>query len=470
MLKTHWKKFQSLLLVLEILLSAAIFAVLAFDPVSPVGATPGFGPGNPAFFVLGIVAGLTWPLVLRPLGLYSSQRRSSLFAILPRLLAAGVASTVMVAAAAFLLSAPVAPAFALVFGASQFVGLSLLRLAVLGTLRWARRSGRNYRNILIVGSGPRARDARQLIGEHPAWALRIVGFVDDYEFGGAGPDALGPIRKFADLPALFRDHVIDEVVVALPRSMLTTLGPVVELCALVGVPLTIPSDIFGDYLPAPHVTRFGGAPALSFAPVHHSRLELAGKRLIDVVGASAALVALAPVMAVAAALIRATSPGPVIFRQRRCGLHGRQFSMYKLRTMVVDAEARKQELADLNECDGPVFKMRQDPRVTPVGRFLRRWSLDELPQFWNVLLGDMSLVGPRPPVPAEVALYRTSERRRLSMRPGITCIWQVNGRSEVGFVDWVKLDVEYIENWSFALDFQILLKTIPAVLGRTGAS
>ena len=229
-------------------------------------------------------------------------------------------------------------------------------------------------------------------------------------------------------------------------------------------------EALADYLPPPQVCRFGGAPALSFAPVHHSRLELAGKRLIDVVGASAALVALAPVMAVAAALIRATSPGPVIFRQRRCGLHGRQFSMYKLRTMVVDAEARKQELADLNECDGPVFKMRQDPRVTPVGRFLRRWSLDELPQFWNVLLGDMSLVGPRPPVPAEVALYRTSERRRLSMRPGITCLWQVNGRSEVGFADWVKLDVEYIENWSFALDFQILLKTIPAVLGRTGAS
>ena len=245
---------------------------------------------------------------------------------------------------------------------------------------------------------------------------------------------------------------------------------VLKLSALVGVPLTIPSDIFGDYLPPPRVTRFGGVPALSFAPVHHSRLKLAGKRLIDIVGASAALIALAPVMAVAAALIRATSPGPAIFRQPRCGLYGRQFSMYKLRTMVVDAEARKQELADHNECDGPVFKMRKDPRVTPVGRWLRRWSLDELPQFWNVLLGDMSLVGPRPPVPTEVALYQTFERRRLSMRPGITCIWQVNGRSEIGFADWVKLDVEYIENWSFALDFQILLKTVPAVLGQSGAS
>ena len=334
MLKTHWKTFLSLLLVLEILLSAAIFAVLAFSPASPAGTPMGIGYGDPALFVLGIVACTAWPLVLRPLGLYASQRQSSILTILPRLLAAGVACTVIVAAAAFLLSAPVAPAFALFFGASQFAGLSLLRLGVLGALRLARRSGRNTRNILVVGSGPRAREVQRLIGEHPAWALRIVGFVDDYEFDGAAPEALGPIRKFADLPALFRDHVIDEIVVALPRSMLATLGPVVELCALVGVPLTIPSDIFGDYLPPPHVTRFGGVPALSFAPVHHSRLKLAGKRLIDVVGASAALVAFAPVMAVAAALIRATSPGPVIFRQPRCGLRGRQFSMYPLWTVT----------------------------------------------------------------------------------------------------------------------------------------
>ena len=144
--------------------------------------------------------------------------------------------------------------------------------------------------------------------------------------------------------------------------------------------------------------------------------------------------------------------------------------MYKLRTMVADAEAQRRLLDDRNECDGPVFKMRDDPRVTPVGRLLRRWSLDEIPQFWNVLTGDMSLVGPRPPVPEEVALYETVQRRRLSMRPGITCLWQVSGRSNIGFTEWVKLDVEYIETWCLSKDLRILLKTIPAVLSRNGAS
>jgi len=144
--------------------------------------------------------------------------------------------------------------------------------------------------------------------------------------------------------------------------------------------------------------------------------------------------------------------------------------MLKLRTMSVDAEQRKEELAALNEMDGPVFKMQDDPRVTPVGRVLRRWSIDELPQLWNVLKGDMSLVGPRPPIPDEVRQYATSERRRLSMRPGITCLWQVNGRNAIGFADWVKLDVEYIDNWSLSLDLEILAKTVPAVLNKTGAS
>jgi exopolysaccharide biosynthesis polyprenyl glycosylphosphotransferase len=218
------------------------------------------------------------------------------------------------------------------------------------------------------------------------------------------------------------------------------------------------------------VTQFNSLTALNFAPVHHSRSKLAIKRLIDVVGAACALTLAAPVIGVAALIIRRTSPGPAIFRNIRCGRNGRRFEMLKLRTMSVDAEKRREELAALNEMDGPVFKIHDDPRVTPVGRVLRRWSIDELPQLWNVLMGDMSLVGPRPPIPDEVDQYATPERRRLSMRPGITCLWQVNGRNAIGFADWVKLDVEYIDNWSLGLDLKILAKTLPAVLNKTGAS
>jgi lipopolysaccharide/colanic/teichoic acid biosynthesis glycosyltransferase len=194
------------------------------------------------------------------------------------------------------------------------------------------------------------------------------------------------------------------------------------------------------------------------------------KRAIDVVGAALGLVASAPIIAASAVAIRLDSRGPVFFRQARCGRNGRLFSLWKLRTMDVDAEARKCELLDQNFMDGPVFKVEGDPRVTRVGRILRRYSIDELPQLWNVLTGEMSLVGPRPPLPSEVAQYGPFERKRLRVRPGLTCEWQVSGRNRIGFTEWVRLDVDYIENWSLARDVSLLLRTIPAVLRGNGAS
>jgi exopolysaccharide biosynthesis polyprenyl glycosylphosphotransferase len=273
------------------------------------------------------------------------------------------------------------------------------------------------------------------------------------------------------MPEILRDRVIDEVVVACPRSMLGSIVTVVDTCAAAGVPITLLSDIFGDYLPSPQVKRFGSLPALNFAPVHHSRIMLGVKRCIDVVGACAGLLVAAPIIAASVLAIKLTSPGPVFFSQDRCGLNGRRFKMVKLRTMREGADELKASLAGLNEMEGGrAFKIRDDPRVTPVGRLLRRYSLDELPQFVDVLRGNMSLVGPRPSVPFEVDEYQTFERRRLSMRPGLTCIWQVSGRNNIGFEDWVRLDLEYIDTWSLTNDFKILFQTIPAVLRGTGAS
>jgi exopolysaccharide biosynthesis polyprenyl glycosylphosphotransferase len=469
MLKTHWLAFQIFLLTIEIGVSAAIFAALAMSTAT--GTVPAvLGHEGPSLVALGIVACFTWPLVLNALDLYSSQRRQSAGQLLLRVAAAGMASTLLIAAAAFALTAPVPSAFPFLFGAIQFACLATLRLSIYGSLRLLRRGGRNCRNILIIGSGPRAAHVHRMVVQNPDWAQNIIGFVDEHGYAGTDGGPTGEIHKFADLPELFRNHVIDEVIVALPRSMLSSLSPVVEACSMVGVPLTIPMDLFEDFMPPPRVTRFGSSAALSYAPVHHNRFKLAIKRAIDVVGASVALLVAAPILLASMAAIRLTSSGPVIFRQHRCGLHGREFSMYKLRTMVTDAEEQKQALQHLNESDGPVFKIRNDPRITRVGRVLRSWSLDELPQLWNVLKGDMSLVGPRPPVPSEVKRYQIFERRRLSMRPGITCIWQVNGRNDISFSDWVKLDVEYIETWSLSTDFWIMTKTVPAVLSRTGAS
>jgi len=455
-------------LVLDVLVSAIAFvAVMAIGDFG-VGAVL-TKAGSLKIIVLGLVASLVWPLALQSTAANPSTRQARISSLFGQLFMAGAISTVLVAATAFALRVPVPPLTVLACVLAQFASVSLFRISIFVTLRLARRRGRNFRNLLIVGSGPRAREVDRLVTQHPEWGYRVIGFVDE---GGDPIDPSIPaekVHKFVDLPNLIREQVIDEVIAACPRSVFASLGPVVSICAEVGLPITLLSDIFGDYLPPPTVTRFDTMAALNFSPVHHNRAKLAVKRLIDVVGAAAFLTLSAPFVAAAAVAIKLTSPGPVFFRQNRCGLNGRHFEMLKLRTMVLDAEQQQAALLELNEMDGPVFKMKDDPRVTKAGVVLRRWSIDELPQIWNVLRGDMSLVGPRPPIPLEVARYETFERRRLSMRPGVTCLWQVSGRNQVGFADWVKLDVEYIDTWSMANDFKILLRTIPAVLRGTGS-
>jgi exopolysaccharide biosynthesis polyprenyl glycosylphosphotransferase len=424
--------------------------------------------------ILALVACLAWPALLDQFGAYASQRRTSLAEMLARVVLVGSLTGLLITATAFAVGVRPAARFALVCSGAQALVIGASRIAIYTVLRTLRRLGRNTRNVLVVGSGARARDAQAVIQEHPEWGLRVIGFVDegDYPFDPrlieGGSDLA--VHKIQAIPDLLRERVVDEVIVACPRSMLGTIAPVVGTCAAVGVPVTVLSDLFGDMLPPPRSGQFGPHPALNFSVMHHGFVQARIKRAIDALGAAVLLVLAAPILLAAAIAIRMNSSGPIFFRQQRCGLYGRRFTMLKLRTMHADAERRRSELARLNEVDGPTFKIRSDPRTTRVGRFLRRYSLDEIPQLWNVLLGEMSLVGPRPPIPHEVDQYRVVQRRRLSMRPGLTCLWQVNGRNEIGFEDWVRLDLEYIDNWSLILDLRILLRTLPAVLRGTGAS
>jgi exopolysaccharide biosynthesis polyprenyl glycosylphosphotransferase len=466
-LRTRARLLHRLLLAFDLVIGALCFVgLLTVSTLRPdlieQSAT------LPNLLVLGLVASLAWPFALDTLDLYRSQRRTSLLRHLAQLAGIGLAVTVALAVTTVATRAPVAPIFPFALGVLQMLLIGGSRAVAHIGLRVLRRSGRNYRNVLVVGSGPRALEARAVIENHPEWGLRLVGFLDETDFPLVGGIEAHEVHKLMDLPRILKDEVVDEVVVACPRSMLEVIAPVVSVCAAAGVPITLLSDVFGDYLPAPRVTNFGSLAALNFAPVHHSRSQLVLKRAIDVVVSAVALAISAPVIAVAAIAVKRSSPGPLFFRQVRCGLHGRRFEMLKLRTMVADAESRRDEYLSLNEMDGPVFKIRNDPRITPVGRFLRRWSIDELPQFWNVLRGDMSLVGPRPPIPAEVVQYETSDRRRLSMRPGLTCLWQVEGRNSIGFAQWVKLDLLYIDTFSIVQDLKILAKTIPAVLRGSG--
>jgi len=476
MLRDHAGRVFQANIVLDAVLAAAGF--VAAISWSVTGLAVESGESAVRLVALAFVGSMAWPIMLGRLGAYGSQRRASLSQVLALVGLAGAAAGALIAASEVALRVPFVGHFALICSATQMLAIGASRIVLFAALRMLRRQGRNTRNVLVVGSGPRARRVSNVIDEHPEWGLRVFGFVDEGDFP-FDPQLLKPpfarlsnprVHKMHEVAELFRENVIDEVVVACPRSMLAAIAPVIANCAAVGVPVTLLSDLFGDLLPPPRPMQFGPLPALSFSVVNHSHAQARIKRAIDAVGAALLLALLVPVLAAAAIAIRVTSPGPILFRQQRCGLHGRRFTMLKLRTMVADAEECRSELERLNEMDGPVFKIRNDPRITPIGRLLRRHSLDEIPQLWNVWRGDMSLVGPRPPIPDEVDQYQMLQRRRLSMRPGLTCLWQVAGRNQIGFEDWVRLDLEYIDNWSLALDCQILLRTLPAVLRGTGAS
>lgn len=465
MLRSYARQIHILFISADLSLAAGmVMALAALWPVEPAAADP------LSVLAFGLGASLVWPPILDRLGLYGSQRRQEFLSLLSRLALAGLIGTAFVTALAWVLGWPSPLTGALALGTAQIALLGGMRIAGWGGLRLLRRSGRNYRTLIVLGSGSRAREVSSEIEAHPEWGIRILAFLDDRDVPVDPAIPAEQVHKLQELPAMLSEHVVDEAIVACPRSMLSEIAPAVAALAEVGVPVTLLSDLFGDMVPPPRVTSFGSMGALSFAPVHHGRLQLAVKRSMDVVGAACLLLLSAPLMGVAALLIKATSRGPVFFRQVRCGLRGRPFVMLKLRTMHVDAEECRAELEAMNEMDGPVFKIKHDPRITPVGRWLRRFSVDEIPQFWNVLRGDMSLVGPRPPLPEEVAQYRQSDRRRLSMRPGLTCLWQVSGRNEVGFDDWVGLDLSYIDGWSLGVDARILVKTPRAVMRGDGAS
>jgi exopolysaccharide biosynthesis polyprenyl glycosylphosphotransferase len=337
-------------------------------------------------------------------------------------------------------------------------------------LKYIRRRGYNYRQILIVGRNGRASRIAQKIEEVPEYGLRIIGFIDTNDNKSCSLDhkLMGTLD---DLDRILREEVVDEVFVTLPiKSYYSETEHIISLCEDVGVEVRMPTDLFKLKLAKSDTSNFDDIQLINFYTSPKMSWQFVVKRLIDVLGASVLLVLFFPLFVAAAILIKASSKGPVLFKQQRVGYNGRIFALLKFRTMIENAEVLKKDLMALNQMDGPVFKIRNDPRITKFGKFLRRTSIDELPQLINVLQGNMSLVGPRPPVPDEVNQYVITDRRRLSMRPGITCLWQVNGRNAVRFEEWMEMDRQYIDQWSLWLDIKILAKTIPAVLRGYGAA
>lgn len=337
-------------------------------------------------------------------------------------------------------------------------------------LRYIRKLGYNYRTVLIVGTGKRAVEfARNTIDNHKEWGLKIIGYSDtDSSMIGKKLPGSEVICHIKDIPEILTSRQVDEVMFICPRKWLDKLEPVVILCEEMGISLRIACDFYPQKLFKIQLDTVAERLFLSLTPPPHYGGLIVVKRAIDVIVSIAVLVATSPLFFLISLGIKLTSPGSVFFKQERCGQYGKRFKLLKFRTMVENAEEMKPGLEHMNEMSGPIFKVRNDPRVTPIGRILRKYSLDELPQFVNVLKMNMSIVGPRPPLPDEVHQYNYSQRRRLSVAPGITCLWQVRGRSKVDFDEWMGMDLEYIDRWSIGLDFKIILKTIPAVLKGTG--
>jgi len=320
-------------------------------------------------------------------------------------------------------------------------------------MKVTKHGGLDVRHVAVVGNDHAAHEFARTIERQRIWGLKLIGVFSRDEVRG-----------------LLEGGGVDELIIVVDRESLNEHTDTFLHCEELGVTARVVLNFFPHSISRMELHEFEGFPLLSFSTAPTNEVLMFVRRVLDVLLAGIILVVFGPlVMLPAAILIKLTSPGPVLFKQKRCGHNGRVFTMYKFRSMVDNAEQLRVEMEAFNEMDGPVFKYSRDPRITIIGKIIRRRSIDELPQLFNVLQGHMSLVGPRPPLPKEVARYERWQRRRLSMKPGMTCLWQISGRNGVSFEDWMKLDLTYIDNWSLLLDLKILLKTVPVVLLGRGA-
>lgn len=344
-------------------------------------------------------------------------------------------------------------------------------------IRTSRLRGKNEIHILVIGSRDRAKETIRAILDDEDSVYHIIGCLE-IDPADTGKEVVDNIRVIGDMRQfkfILLNRVIDEIIFAIPLKKIQDVNDQITFAEKLGVKIRIMPDwqlqkiMFRPETASISFDNFVGVPTLSLSSTPKKDVELLVKSFLDYAGAFVGIVLAAPLMVVIALLVKCTSPGPVIFSQERSGLNGRRFNLFKFRTMVVNAEEMRASLESRNEMDGPVFKIEHDPRITPIGRFLRRTSMDELPQLFNILKGDMSLVGPRPPLPSEVEHYLPCQRRRLSMKPGLTCIWQVaSRRNDIPFEKWMKMDLKYIDNWCLLLDLKLLLRTVTTVLLGSG--
>jgi len=467
MIRRHLMTLRLALMLGDGVSAAAVFLIISFIRFGD-GAWLAFSRRGIDLRLAAIVFGVGWVITLWYHGLYRLRVRLQL-----RTEAKDIARSTVIFAAITLASLfvihrdDVSRLFLLAIFVVQplvtFVERSFLRFAFSSL----RRRGHNLRYMLVVGSGRLAQDFADLVEAHPGLGIRVIGHLAVP--GEESPVVTRPLLgNVADIEEIFHSNVVDEVAACLAPALAGHLESIAALAAEEGKTVRIPVDPHAGAILNAREEEFEGMLVRSLVHDGHREVGLVIKRVIDIVAATAGLIVLSPLLLATALVVRLRDGSPVFFRQTRVGLHGRPFTIIKFRSMAPDAERRLEEVAHLNERRGAAFKATNDPRITPVGRFLRKTSIDELPQLWNVLRGEMSLVGPRPPLPSEVLEYDIWHRRRLSMKPGITGLWQVESRHEASFDRWVELDLSYIDRWTLWLDLSILLRTMPSVLMARG--
>ncbi|MEA2677869.1 MAG: hypothetical protein QOJ81_2010 [Chloroflexota bacterium] len=471
MTRRHLMMLRLLLVLADGVAAVLVFlavSVVRFDTDPNAVWSVGIDPGPAALLFAAMWVGVFWGM-----GLYRLHVRWSLLADARDIGRGTLIAVAVTLASLFVLHQDDVSRvlLAMLFVVQPLVVL-IGRAALRGWFAARRRMGRDTSYMLVVGTGPLAQAFADRVEEHHALGIKVIGHLDTADDAGgarAEPALSRPVLgQVDDIAQMFRERIVDEVAVCLPASAGRYLDPVITIAADEGKTVRVPRDPTEGVLAGALQEEFDGFLVQSVVHDGQREVERAIKRVIDVLGSAVGLAALSPLLLVVGAALWLRDGSPILFRQTRIGRHGRPFTILKFRSMEPDAELRLAELAHRNEINGPAFKIHDDPRITRLGVTLRRTSLDELPQLWNVLVGDMSLVGPRPALPSEVAVYDIWHRRRLSVRPGLTGLWQVQARLDPDFDERAELDLRYIDQWSIWTDFGILARTVPAVFTRHG--
>jgi exopolysaccharide biosynthesis polyprenyl glycosylphosphotransferase len=421
------------------------------------------------YVILGFLIIITWYLLIIILRIHNSQRIKSYSVILFEYLIINSLGILLLLFFIFALKLNfISRITILLFGSSSLILLTINRIYNTIQIKKQLLKGKNQKNTIFIADHTSIPFITKTINEKH-WGLKIYGiYTSSPEIIKKFSKNIVIIQSENDLIQLTENEAIDEIIYCKNDINKDEIKNLIYLCEEIGINLNLQSDFFSLIASKSKLNYIDELPILTISPISFNFFALAVKSIAEYVFALFALIFFSPFYLIIALLIKSESKGEVLFKQERVGLRGRTFTMYKFRTMVDNAEELKKELITKNEADGPVFKIKNDPRITRIGKFLRKTSLDEFPQFINVIQGYMAVVGPRPPVPEEVALYERHQLRRLSMKPGITCIWQATDRNNSSFEEWVKLDLQYIDNWSLKLDFILIIKTIKAIFKRTG--